>query len=192
MTEKEFIQLRSQYEVLKRELSFNNETEKRIHNNEPIKIGNIIIEPKHRLYDVIKNAVIDFGWQIQNNDIQILLGNKKERQITFNQNRFMAQICQNGELLTEFYHGQCDNSHSALAKLLCTNNASKIVGNNTPMFGAFYSLICGNGYGPELIIYGESCDYPHSRLTEQQILQYKDALSNYCHINNYRLTFNII
>ena len=191
MTEKEFIQLRSQYEVLKRELSFNNETEKRIHDNEPIKIGNIVVEPKHRLYEVVKNAIIDFGWKIQNDDIQILLGNKKERTITYNQNRFMAQLCPNGELITEFYHGQCENSHSDLAKLLCSKNASKIVGNNIPMFGAFYSLMCGNGYGPELVIYGESCDYPHSRLTTEQIQQYKSAFERFCNKNNYKLTLNI-
>lgn len=191
MTEKEFIQLRAKYEVLKRESSFNNEIEKKIHNNESINMGNIFIEPKHRLYEVIKKAVIDFGWQIQNNDIQVLLGNKKECTITYNNNRFVAQLCHNGELITEFYHGQCDNSHSSLAEMLRSFNASKLVGNNTPMLGAFYSLICGNGYGPELIIYGESCDYPHSRLTEQQILQYKDAFEKYCDTNNYKLTFNI-
>lgn len=191
MTEKEFNKLRAQYDALKRELSFNDYIERKLSQKISVYVDNAEIKNGTRLYEEIKKAVIDFGWKITNNDIQMLLGNKKERTITYNQNRFVAQLCPDGELITEFYHGQCDNSHSNLAERLRCLNTSKYVNNDIPMLGAFYSLLCGNGYGPELVIYGESCDYPHSRLTAEQIEQYKDALETYCNQNNYKLTFNI-
>lgn len=196
MTEKEFNQLRHDYDVLKNKLANANYLMELLVDKKSLQIRSnkdkelFTINADSPVYPFVIDGADKWHKSLEK-ELRLLLSdttpNQQKPQIIYNNNRVIARLDTDGHLMPVFYHGQCDNSHRELLeqyyKIFDTDDEDKMV----PVFGAFYSLLSGNGMKPILVVYGESCDYPHSRLTSEQMDDYKDAFEKYCNDNNYLL-----
>lgn len=119
--------------------------------------------------------------------------------------RVLACPMSNGECCIEFFRINIheENSHSILVSHIKSYERDGVsrdwdlieqfVDNerDTGYFGAFYSLMSGNGCQETLCIYGTSSDYKIKNLNEKALAYYHEAFEKYCEQNNYKLLWLI-
>lgn len=120
--------------------------------------------------------------------------------------RVLACPMENDECFIEFFNNQVheDNSHRHLLTKIERFELEYGISRDWDMlesfsryeretgyFGAFYSLMGGNGCQEILCIYGTSSDYKIKNLNERALAYYREAFEKYCEENHYKLLWLI-